>query len=437
MSVFDRDALEASPLADLHAIASELAMDGYRRLRKADLIDAIIARQQGDAETAEKPPEESAAEEQAASDDTAAEEQTTAEEAATGARRRRGRRGGRGRGARAAAADEEEKDAGEAAKETPKEAVEEPPAADAGDRDEVVEGVVELLPNGSGFIRVSPPEPSDRDVYISAAQAKRCELVSGDVVSGPRRPPQRSERFASLFRIDTVNGKPAADVAERGRFDDLAATFPTEQFRLGADDPTTAAIEWLTPFGRGSRVAITGGAWAGKSHTLRQLAIALAGDDSITLLIALAGIRPEELTEWSQTEGLPAAAAALSVAASADAQDHAVEQAIEQARRVAVRGGHAVVLIDTLDSLHPLTARKALASARNLVDGGSVTVIATRWEPVGGETTVIALDRELTAAGRFPALDLTLSGTLRAELLVGEDGARAITEARAQALSTI
>ena len=96
-----------------------------------------------------------------------------------------------------------------------------------------------------------------------------------------------------------------------------------------------------------------------------------------------------------------------------------------------------MVLIDTLDGLHPLAARKALGSARNLVEGGSVTVIATCSQPLGGETTVIALDRQLTAAGRFPALDLTISGTLRAELLVGEDGARAITEARAQALSGI
>jgi transcription termination factor Rho len=474
MSVFDRAALEASPLADLHAIASELAMDGYRRLRKADLIDAIIARQEGDEQTAEAEEvageeqaapeereaaeetvagarrrrgrrrgaaleEESAApeEEDAAEDQAAAEEQEAAEEAVAGARRRRGRRGGRGRAARGAAAEGDDPGTpSEGAKDIPAEPAEEEPAARAEDRDERVEGVVELLPNGSGFIRVSPPDPSDRDVYISAAQAKRCELVSGDVVSGPRRPPQRSERFASLFRIDTVNGKPAADFADRGRFDDLAATFPTERFRLGAEDPTGAAIEWLTPFGRGSRVAVTGGTWAGKSHALRLLAAALAGEEDVTLLLTLVGVRPEELPEWAQIEAIPDATAALSFASSADAQDHAVELAIEQARRVAVRGGDAVVLIDTLDGLHPLAARKALGSARNLVEGGSVTVIATSSQPLGGETTVIALDRQLTAAGRFPPLDLTLSGTLRAELLVGEDGARAITEARGQALSS-
>jgi transcription termination factor Rho len=103
---------------------------------------------------------------------------------------------------------------------------------------------------------------------------------------------------------------------------------------------------------------------------------------------------------------------------------------IDQARRIAARGAHALVLIDTLDGMHPHAARKALASARNIVDGGSLTVIATASEPLGGETTVIALDARLAAVGQFPALDVVASGTLRPELLVGEDGAHAILAAR-------
>ena len=105
-----------------------------------------------------------------------------------------------------------------------------------------------------------------------------------------------------------------------------------------------------------------------------------------------------------------------------------------RAKRVAARGGHALVLIDSLDGLHPQAARKALAAARNLRDGGSLTVIATATRPFGGETTVIALDVALTSTGRQPILDLLNSGTLKPELLVGEDGARAITQARATAL---
>jgi transcription termination factor Rho len=129
-----------------------------------------------------------------------------------------------------------------------------------------------------------------------------------------------------------------------------------------------------------------------------------------------------------------APAAALSFAASADSQDQAVERAVEAAKRLAARGGHALVLIDGLDGLHPHAARKALAAARNLRDGGSLTMIATASRPFGGETTVIALDAALTSTGRQPILDLVNSGTLKPELLVGEDGAKAITKARAEAV---
>lgn len=403
MSVLDRATLEESTLADLHAIASELSIDGYRRLRKGDLIDTIIAHQNG-----QEPAEEPSAPEAAGED----------EEAANGsARRRRGRRGGRGRSGRAAETDDGEDAA--------------PAPAPAREEAEVVEGTVELLPNGSGFVRVSPPEPSDDDVYISAAQVKRCELVNGDRVTGPRRPPHRSERFPSLVRIDTVNGRPAEELADRGRFDDLPAEFPSQRFELGSDDATLKAVEFLTPFGRGSRVTITGQAWAGKSHLLRQLAEVLAGQEGVTVFAALAGVRPEELGDWS--EGTVKPGAAVSFAASAEAQDNAVELVVDQARRLAARGSDAVVLIDTLDGLHPLSARKALAAARKLRDGGSLTVIATSSKPLGGETTVIALDAGLAISGRYPAVDLLASGTLRPELLVGVKGAQAIAKERIKA----
>jgi transcription termination factor Rho len=296
----------------------------------------------------------------------------------------------------------------------------------------VVEGVVELLANGSGFLRVAPPQPSDEDVYISAAQVKRCELVSGDRVSGPRRVPRRSERFASLVRVDTINGSPAAELISGARFEDLPVAFPSERIELGSEDPTIKAIEWLTPFGRGSRVMITGGPRAGKTEALRRLAGILAENPELVLSIALAGVRPEEIAEWGT--GPVAPIAAVSFAASADAQDHAIELVIDQARRIAARGAHAVVLIDTLDGAHPQAARKALAAARRIADGGSLTVIATASKPLGGETTVIALDATMASIARFPAVDLAASGTIRPELLVGEAGAEAIAIARREAL---
>ncbi|MDX6714427.1 MAG: transcription termination factor Rho, partial [Baekduia sp.] len=272
MSVLTRSALEASPLADLHTIASEIGIDGFRRLRKADLIDKIIGQQGGEDALAEAEADVPIAE---ASDNGAGE----ADEAPK--RRSRGGRGGR---TRRKAEDDDGVEAPQAVAEvaledvvpvddviaTEDEVVEEELAADEADEkprrrsrggrgrdrdrdrdrddespraersdrdrggraaerddrdaereDRIVEGTVELLANGSGFVRVSPPEASDDDVYVSAAQVRRCELVSGDQVAGPVREPRRSERYPSLVRIDTINGRPADEVAEGTHFDDL------------------------------------------------------------------------------------------------------------------------------------------------------------------------------------------------------------------------
>jgi transcription termination factor Rho len=260
---------------------------------------------------------------------------------------------------------------------------------------------------------------------------RRCELVSGDRVSGPVRRPRRSERYPSLVRVDTINGAPAEEVAEGTPYDELPCAFPSVRFELGSDDPTLKAIEWLTPIGRGSRVVITGGPRAGKTEALRRLAGALGGGEGLELSLVLIGVRPEETAEWKAGPVEPAAA--LTLAASGDAQAHALERAVETAQRIAARGGHAVLLADTLDGVAPSAARKALAAARAIVDGGSLTIIATATKPIGGETTVIGLDATRTAARNFPALDLAASGTLRPELLVGDAGADAIAAARAEA----
>jgi transcription termination factor Rho len=447
MFVLDRDALEGSPLADLHAIASELSLDGYRRLRKADLIDAIIARQGGGGSSApaeaETEGDEQDAEPAVEAADQDVEPGADAEESdKPSPRRRRGRRGGRGRSGGREEGDTDESDGSEAGTDAGTETTaakpeaqrpsardrRQPAEAEPEQEDELVDGEVELLPNGSGFVRVNPPEPSDDDVYISAAQVKRCELVSGDRIAGPRRAPRRSERFASLVRIDTINGRPASEVSEGARFDDLPAAFPDERVKLGSEDPTVNAIEWLTPIGKGSRVTITGSARAGKTEALRRLVQALAGHDDVQVSVALAGVRPEEISEWASGPIEPVGP--LSFAASPEAQAHAIELVIDRARRTASRGGDAVVAIDTLDGIPPHAARKLTAAARNIAGGGSLTVIATASAPVGGETTVIALDATLTATGRFPALDIVASGTLRPELLVGEAGASAIARAR-------
>jgi transcription termination factor Rho len=439
MPVLSRDALEASPLADLHAIASELGVDGFRRLRKADLINTIVVHQGGEAVEPEAPEAREPESEADAAD-------------AAEARPRRSRRGGRGR-SRTRDADEGEGEGAEPAADVDAEADdgaeadalettrprrarrprrdEEPVAEEREER--IVEGVVELLGNGSGFVRVAPPEHSDEDVYISAAQIRRCELVSGDRVSGPVRRPRRSERYPSLVRVDIINGSSADEVAEVTPFADLPAAFPAQLLELGAD-PALETVARLTPIGRGSRVTIAGASRSGKTELLRRLATALSGQDGLEVSLVLIGVRPEEVHEAK--EGPVELAGALSFAAASDAQAQALERAIDTAKRLAARGGDAVVLVDTLDGVAPPAARKALASARNIVDGGSLTVIATASRPLGGETTVIALDAVRAAAGSFPAIDPVASGTLRPETLVGEDGAKAILEARAEALAS-
>ena len=475
MSVISRSALESSSLADLHEIASELGLDGYRRLRKADLIGAVIERQGGDAEAA---PEDVDADAEVSADavtDAVAGDEDGKDDA-DDRPARRSRRGGRGR-SRTRDRDPGDVDADSDADVPLAEAApaatarsSRPPraprengggrdrdrAADrdrAGDRDRGADrdrdrdrdrpvattedrdasGTVELLPNGSGFLRVSPPEPSDDDVYISAAQVRRCELVSGDEVTGPVRAPRRSERYPSLIRVDTINGRSADEVSEGTKYDDLPCSYATERIALDADDLTLKAIEWLTPFGRGSRVVIVGGPRAGKTEALRRLAGALSTQQDLECTVVLTGVRPEELQDYKSGPMLPVSE--LTVGSTADAQGQAIERAIETGRRVAARGGHAVVLVDTLEYLPAPLARRILAAARNIVDSGSLTIVATAREPFGGETTVIALDPALAGSGRIPALDLVASGTVRPELLVGEKGAAAIADARAAAIA--
>jgi transcription termination factor Rho len=475
MSVLDRSALVDSPLADLHAIASELSIDGFRRLRRDDLIDAIIEKQGGDPSDGktDQPEEEptstprrrrsrrggraaaadtdTGTESEQATETTADGEQADAEaEEAPKPRRSRSRSRKPEPEAEEAPKDEEKSEPAEEEEERParsrrgrakvsedraKVSEDRAERTDSADSDEeTVEGTVEVLANGSGFVRVGGSP--DNDVYISSAQVKRCELVSGDTVAGPKRAPRRSERYASLIRIETINGRPASEQADTVRFDDLPAALPSDLIDLTGADAALKAVQAFAPFGRGSRVTITGASRTGKSELLRTIAAGLTGHDELTVSVALAGVRPEEIGAWSADAdpALPAPAGAVSLAASEDARASALEPVVDQARRLAARGSHTVVLIDTLDGLSAYTARKLMASARNITGGGSVTIIATAAQPVGGETTVIALDLAAASTGRFPSLDALASGTLRPERLVGDTAARKIVRERAKVL---
>jgi transcription termination factor Rho len=405
MPVLDRDALGESPLADLHLLAAELGVDGFRRLRRDDLIEAILARPGGreDAAAQEPDPEPDARSETDETDDTddtdeteEADEADEADDEPT-ARGRRRRRGGRGRARR------DERDERDDAAPEPAATPEEEPASER-----TVEGAVELLGNGSAFLRLSPPDPSDDDVYVSAAQVRRCELVSGDRVAGPVRPPRRSERHPSLVRVETINGRPAEEVAEGTPWEELPADFARSPFVFGDDDAALEAVARHAPIGRGSRALVVGPSRAGKTRLLLALAGVLTAVDGLEVSVALAGARPEEAGLWREA-GFESTAS-LSFSASPDAQAQAIENAVEQARRAAARGADAVVLIDTVAYLPSGNARRILAAARNIPDGGSLTLVATAPEPLGGETTVVALSPDGT-------VDPEHSGTLRADLL--------------------
>ncbi len=296
--------------------------------------------------------------------------------------RRRNRRGGGGRSR--GGGPKEAKDADDAGDDAGDDTADDDDDRDDSDR-EVVGGILDVLPNGSGFLRSGGGEASD--VYVSAAQIRRCELRGGDDVTGRMRPARRNEKHPSLVRVEQVNGRDAEPPEERPLFSDLTAVHPTEKL------PVPDAIG-LVPIAKGSRVAVAGGPGAGATRLLRELAGTLGGADGLSVSVALVGVRPEEVTDWKRAEG-DVAVVGGSFDESVEAQTQAAELAVEQAKRVAERGGDAVVVIDSLEALPAGAARRLFGAARKLEEGGSLTVIAASgmaWEPQRQASTRIALD---------------------------------------------
>jgi len=402
VSVLQRSELEESPLADLHAIASELGIEGYRAMRRDDLVGAVIEAQGGDAGS------------EPAGDPEPDPEREGADEVVPRPRRR---------GRRRSKKDEPAEKAEPAAKAEPNDKPDpdeddqhsddaEPPEEDSdgdGAEEELATGVLDVLPNGSGFVRVGAEGQSGGDVYISPAQIRRCELRAGDEVSGPIRPPRRNERHPSMVRVGTVNGRDAEPPEERPLFDDLTAVHPTQALK----GPKALS---KVPFGRGSRVAIAGGPGAGATRLLREIVSTLSGEKELAVTVALVGARPEEVTEWQRDSGVPVSGGSFDN--SLEAQTQAAELAVERAKRTAERGGHAVVVLDSLESLPSGAARRIFGAARATEDGGSLTVIAATghaWEPQRQASTRVALEAP-DAKGELQ-LSESRSGTLRADLL--------------------
>jgi transcription termination factor Rho len=247
--------------------------------------------------------------------------------------------------------------------------------------EEVRAGLLDLLPNGSGFLRGQRFASSPDDAYVSPAQIRRCELRPGDEVEGPVRLPRRSERHPSLVRVDLVNGVPAEPPPERPRFEALTPVWASD--RLAGPAGLDRA-----PFGRGSRVALSGPRTA-TTGELRVVVGALAEHhpQDMERIVVLVGALPEEVTDWRS--------AAIGEVAGGSFDEppeelaHAAERALERARRVVERGRDVLLAVDGLDRLPAELAGRVFGSGRRAEEGGSLTVLATLvpGHPLEGHAT--------------------------------------------------
>jgi transcription termination factor Rho len=222
------------------------------------------------------------------------------------------------------------------------------------------------------------------------------------------RAPRRNERHPSLVRVDKVNGADSEPPAERPRFEQLTPVFARE--RLKSPDGFESV-----PFGRGSRVAVGGPPGAGVTTLLRRAVLTMRAEHpEVDVTVVLAGVRPEEVTEWKRDSEVRVAGGGFD--RSVDEQAQAADMAIERAKRAVERGGHAAIVVDTLDALPPAVARRLFGAARNTEEGGSLTVVAATG--LAGEPQRVATTRIVLEPGDDGQAKLApASGTLRAELL--------------------
>jgi transcription termination factor Rho len=361
-------------LAQLHERAARLGIPRYRLLRREALIDEIQVRG-GDAEAEESEPA-------------------------------------------IAPADAEPDESAPAA--APAEAPRQPRERERLDETEAVTGVLDLTPAGHGFLHLRGLEPGADDVYVSASQIRRCELRSGDEVTGPARGPRRGERHRALVHVDLVNGaEPPAQ--PRANLADLRPAIPSRRLALAVDrgEVLVRAADLLAPLAFGQRVLVSAAPRSGRTTLLRGLAHAIVAGGAAELIVLLVDERPEEAVAWR--EALPQADLAIATAEmSGPEQARVAALAAERARRRAEAGVDAVLMCDSLSRLAVAAdgtteVKRLFGSGRELEGDGSLTVIATTLHGVADdgaaeravmttENALITLDPDLAAAGIFPAL---------------------------------
>jgi transcription termination factor Rho len=318
-----------------------------------------------------------------------------------------------------------------------------------------VRGLLDLRDEGYGFLRTSGYLPSNKDVYISVSQARRFALRRGDAIEGACRPAGPSEKYPALLRIDTICGMPPEEARERPRFEDLTPLFPDQRMRLELkDDPlnTTARIvDLISPIGKGQRSMIVSPPKAGKTTILKQIAHSIEQNDpTVHLMVLLVDERPEEATDWRRS--VKGEVIASTFDRPADEHTTVAELAIERAKRLVELGKDVVIILDGITRLaraynlaQPATGRimsggvdsgalyppkKFFGAARNIEEGGSLTILATALVETGSKMDEVIfeefkgtgnmelrLDRKLAERRIYPAIDVNASSTRHEELL--------------------
>ncbi|HOW91194.1 MAG TPA: transcription termination factor Rho [Anaerolineaceae bacterium] len=317
-------------------------------------------------------------------------------------------------------------------------------------------GVLEITPEGVGFLRTNysiGPE----DVYVSQAQLRRHDLRMGDLVIGVVRPPRDAERHYGLLKVESVNGIPPEEMRKRIAFESLTPIFPDKRFDLETDRSILASrlINLIAPIGRGQRGMIVSPPKAGKTTILKQLANSItANNPEIHLIIALIGERPEEVTDMDRSVDAEVVASTFDEPVSAHVRT--AEITLERAKRLVEIGRDVVILMDSLtrlaraynlvvnpsgrtlsggmdpSALYP--PKKFFGAARNIEEGGSLTIIATALVDTGSRLDDVVyeefkgtgnmelhLSRRLQERRVFPAIDIERSSTRREDLLLGPD----------------
>ncbi|WP_269584878.1 transcription termination factor Rho [Roseibium sp. Sym1] len=325
--------------------------------------------------------------------------------------------------------------------------------------DIIGEGVVEVLQDGFGFLR-SPDAnylPGPDDIYVSPSQIRRFSLRTGDTVEGQIRSPKEGERYFALLKVNTINFEDPEKARHKVHFDNLTPLYPDERFRMEIEDPTikdlsSRVIDLVAPLGKGQRALITAPPRTGKTVFLQNIAKSITTNHpECYLIVLLIDERPEEVTDMQRTVDGEVVSSTFDEPASRHVQ--VAEMVIEKAKRLTEHGRDVVILLDSITRLgrayntvvpssgKVLTGgvdanalqrpKRFFGAARNIEEGGSLTIIATalidtgsRMDEVifeefkGTGNSEIILDRKISDKRVYPAIDIQRSGTRKEELLV-------------------